>query len=648
MKLRQVFRATVAVLVLVLACSSGVGAEVVGRLSQLEGRVDILKGGNLPATPAKVEDAVESKDVIRTKSLSKAQITFIDNSIINLSPDSRIVIEEYHFEPGSGKRLAVLELFRGLAHVVVNKIFSVDNPDFIVKTHTAVTGVRGTDFGIRLQPNASTILNFKGLTQVANIFPEVGNLNRRAFKVAFAFGPPGSHNSVLLKDMQGTMVGRGLPPTLPFTVTAEDQKQFMNQLSYGLLSREKEQGSGSSGSSADSVTGGGVTGGGTEFMTNPGGTLLATNAVADSSSLGLTTGTGSTGLTFVNTVTVPPMVVPTQQIQIQTQPSPITPLSGVAIPVFNILTVWGAGASDLDLHLTGPQGQSTFHVYYASPGSLTSQPFALLNRDDTGTSGSEVITVQQFNQGGAYQVLVYNYGNQSTTSTNLSTTAGVSLTVINGGTVVPTSNGSTVQGGTVVATLTPTLYQAGNTWYAVTINPATGQITLVNQIINTTNGIASSTASGSTTTPSGTTTALATPSITSTSSLTSTTSNTSQPASSDGQTRTSSTTLATVMPTVTPTTTPSITPAATGTTSVMRRTLFATVNHRLNTRPGANVITNSTLTTPLAAANFKISSQLHQAHRQPQLLRQPRPQVQPQRQPLPAANENAILSNGRR
>ena len=30
-------------------------ADVVGRLTQVEGRVDILKGGQLPATPVKVE-----------------------------------------------------------------------------------------------------------------------------------------------------------------------------------------------------------------------------------------------------------------------------------------------------------------------------------------------------------------------------------------------------------------------------------------------------------------------------------------------------------------------------------------------------------------------------------------------------------------
>jgi hypothetical protein len=195
--------------------------------------VDLLKGGKLPATPAKPQDQLEPGDVLRTKSLSKAQITFVDDSIVTLSPGSRMAVDEYQFIPAQKKRNAVLSLFQGMAHVVVNKLFKASEPDFVVKTLTAVIGVRGTDFGIRLLPNASTILNFKGRTQVANIFPEVGNLNRRAFKAAFSFGPPGSHNSVLLKDMQGTMVRAGLPPTIPFTITAEDRKQFMNQLSAG-------------------------------------------------------------------------------------------------------------------------------------------------------------------------------------------------------------------------------------------------------------------------------------------------------------------------------------------------------------------------------------------------------------------------------
>ena len=213
-------------LALGLLLSSGAQADVVGRLTQVEGRVDLLKGGQLPANPVKVNDGVETGDVIRTKSLSKAQITFIDNSTLSISPESRVGIEAYMVDSAQNKRNAVVELFQGLAQVVVSKVFKAAEPDFVVKTHTAIMGVRGTEFGIRLQPNSSTILNLEGLLQVSNIFPEVGQLSRKALKMAYSFGPPGSSNSVLLRGMQGTSVGKGLPPTLPFSITQEDKKAF--------------------------------------------------------------------------------------------------------------------------------------------------------------------------------------------------------------------------------------------------------------------------------------------------------------------------------------------------------------------------------------------------------------------------------------
>ncbi|MBU4357308.1 MAG: FecR family protein, partial [Proteobacteria bacterium] len=339
-------RTILASVILLLACGlmlpDWASAAVVGHITQVEGRVDLLKGGKLPATPVALQDKVESGDVLRAKSLSKAQITFIDNSVITLSPESRLAVDEYRFEPAQQKRFAVLNLFQGMAHVVVNKLFKMEEPDFVIKTHTAVLGVRGTDFGIRLQPNASTILNFQGITQVANIFPEVGKLDRRAFKAAYAFGPPGSPNSVMLQAMQGTTVGQGLPPTLPFSITAQDQQQFMNQLSFGVLGRQREQGSGSgsaagSGSGSESGGGGSSTGGGagggTEYMTNLGGpdsglgTPVASSGITSPSvpliaPTGLTTGTGDTTVTALNTVTIPPVDTSTQTASLPPPPPP--------------------------------------------------------------------------------------------------------------------------------------------------------------------------------------------------------------------------------------------------------------------------------------------------------------------------------------
>lgn len=229
MKVRKVMMSAWVGLALMLIVTSVAGAGVVGRLTQMEGRVDLLKGGNLPAIPVKVGDTVEPGDVIRTKSLSKAQITFIDDSTLTLSPEARLAIEDFKFEPSQGKRRAVLEVFQGLALTVVNKILKAEEPDFVVKTQTAIVGVRGTEFGIRIQPNSSTILNFSGRVQVGNIFPEVSRLFLKAFKVAYAWNS-GSSQWVLLNDMQGTTVARNMPPTAPFTLTPEDRLLFMRQL----------------------------------------------------------------------------------------------------------------------------------------------------------------------------------------------------------------------------------------------------------------------------------------------------------------------------------------------------------------------------------------------------------------------------------
>jgi hypothetical protein len=236
------------VALVILACQVGsltaAQGEVAGRLTLVEGQVDLLRGGQLPAIPVKVADVVQPGDVLRTKSLSRAMITFIDNSTLTISPESRVAIEEYMYNPAQKKRNVVIQLFQGLAHVVVEKVLTGGEPDFVVKTHTAIMGIRGTEFGIRLSPNSSTIMDFEGVIQVANIFPEVAQLFRRAFKIAYAWGG-NNQVGVLLQAMQGTTVDRGMTPTLPFAITTQDRQTFINQMSTGLISR---QGTGSSSS----------------------------------------------------------------------------------------------------------------------------------------------------------------------------------------------------------------------------------------------------------------------------------------------------------------------------------------------------------------------------------------------------------------
>ena len=210
----------------------------------------------MPANPVKVDDGVEAGDVVRTKSLSKAMITFIDNSTLTISPESRVAIEEYMFDPVREKRNAVVQLFQGLAHVVVHKVFKPADPDFVIKTHTAIMGIRGTEFGIRLSPNSSMILDFQGDIQVGNIFPEVGQLFQRAFKFAYGWGG-NPEKWVVLHKMEGTIVDRGMAPLAAFIIQQSHQRDFMNQMNIGLSSRLGTGNSSSSMAASDtSGTGG--------------------------------------------------------------------------------------------------------------------------------------------------------------------------------------------------------------------------------------------------------------------------------------------------------------------------------------------------------------------------------------------------------
>ncbi|OGR30943.1 MAG: hypothetical protein A2139_09680 [Desulfobacca sp. RBG_16_60_12] len=140
---------TLAMLVLPLTAQ----ASAVGHFSLVTGQVELLKQGKIPAIPAKLQDGVEIGDVVRTKSKAKAQLTMVDDSILTLAPESRLAIADYQYNPAKEERRAVVRLFRGLVHTVVNRIIKTEEPDFIMETHTATIGVRGTSWYTLLGPN---------------------------------------------------------------------------------------------------------------------------------------------------------------------------------------------------------------------------------------------------------------------------------------------------------------------------------------------------------------------------------------------------------------------------------------------------------------------------------------------------------------
>jgi hypothetical protein len=208
------------VVYLLLMCLAVLGVRVVqaapvGNFVQVEGTVDILKGGKVPAVPVKVQGGVDIGDLVRTKSDSRAQIKFVDNTVLTIAPESGITIEDYMFDPANNNRKAVVDVLRGMVHTAVEKVNTQTEPDFVMKTTTAVLGVRGTRWYTKILPTATDIYTQEAKLEVRNILP----------------GVPGVQ---IMRNFQYCRVGMNLPPTPLISITPENLKLLEKQMKSGI------------------------------------------------------------------------------------------------------------------------------------------------------------------------------------------------------------------------------------------------------------------------------------------------------------------------------------------------------------------------------------------------------------------------------
>ncbi|HOD64816.1 MAG TPA: FecR family protein, partial [Smithellaceae bacterium] len=135
------------ILCLLMVFAAAVQAAPAGKVTNLEGRADLTAPGQ-PAKALLIGDTVNVGDILRTKSGSKLEVTWIDGSIARLSENSRLKVTE--FTLGAKKRSTILSLFRGKVQNVVTgatQLFGEkDGSRYEIHTPTSVCGVRGTVF----------------------------------------------------------------------------------------------------------------------------------------------------------------------------------------------------------------------------------------------------------------------------------------------------------------------------------------------------------------------------------------------------------------------------------------------------------------------------------------------------------------------
>lgn len=140
------YKLTVAAILITLALFSETSLSAVGRVTEQTGPTEIVR--NKRSTPSTVNALVEMNDTIVT-ARAKARLTFEDNTTINITEQSKVIIDDFVYDPrnkDAGK--LSMKMVQGTARYASGQI-AKNNPQSVnIQTPTATVAVRGTDFSM--------------------------------------------------------------------------------------------------------------------------------------------------------------------------------------------------------------------------------------------------------------------------------------------------------------------------------------------------------------------------------------------------------------------------------------------------------------------------------------------------------------------
>lgn len=134
----------VLVLLLILLKSHNVFAAV-GKVTEQSGPTEIVR--NKKSMESKVNSPVEMNDTIVTAK-AKAKLTFEDNTTVNITEQSKLVIDDFVYDPKKGSGKLAMKMVMGTARYASGQIAKTNPQNVAVSTPTATVAVRGTDFSM--------------------------------------------------------------------------------------------------------------------------------------------------------------------------------------------------------------------------------------------------------------------------------------------------------------------------------------------------------------------------------------------------------------------------------------------------------------------------------------------------------------------
>ena len=123
-------------------------AADVGLVKVSKGSVQIQRGAE--KLPAPVGAAIQTNDVIVTGADGSAGVTFIDNSLVSVGPNSVFAIDKYSFDTTTHQGEFQGNLRQGRLAAISGKMVKQTPESMKIRTPSAIMGVRGTEFVVEV------------------------------------------------------------------------------------------------------------------------------------------------------------------------------------------------------------------------------------------------------------------------------------------------------------------------------------------------------------------------------------------------------------------------------------------------------------------------------------------------------------------
>jgi hypothetical protein len=177
----------------------------IGEISELRGNGEVLRKDQSDKLLAKTALGILSYDDVRTGN-GRIGITFLDSTIIRLTEHSKIIIDEYIYDPDPSKSKMALKMASGTARFITGALGKIDKQNIKIRTPSATVAVRGTDF--------TTTVDELGRSLVI-LLPNSDGSSSGEITVETMAGI-----EVLNQPFQATMVSMSeSPPTKPVTLS---------------------------------------------------------------------------------------------------------------------------------------------------------------------------------------------------------------------------------------------------------------------------------------------------------------------------------------------------------------------------------------------------------------------------------------------